>query len=83
MRENRPYGLEGGGVQTNGLSLPLCAFAMGWNWQGESPCQEVMVCSCSQPELRRREVGWRAPGDEQPVRNESELDSAGSRGEPA
>jgi len=39
--------------------------------------------ACSRPELRRREAGWEVPGGERPVRNESELDSAGCFGEPA
>ena len=30
MRENRPYGLEGGGAQTNVSSLPLSTIAQGF-----------------------------------------------------
>jgi len=39
--------------------------------------------ACSRPELRRREARWGVPGGERPVRNVSELDSAGCPGEPA
>jgi len=51
--------------------------------------QEVQVLSDkrspvgSQPKLRRREAGWEASGGERAVRNASEPDSAGCRGEPA
>ncbi len=66
------------------------------HWQ--SQCQYVCKCvlsercksfsssrapACSGTELRRREAGWGVPGGERPVRNESELDSAGCLGEPA
>jgi hypothetical protein len=39
--------------------------------------------ACSRTELRRRERPWGVPGGERPVRNASELDSAGCLGEPA
>ena len=32
MRENRPYGLEGGGTDTNRFSLPLSKFAAPRQW---------------------------------------------------
>jgi hypothetical protein len=39
--------------------------------------------ACNRRKPRRREAGWEATRGEWPVRNESELDSAVSRGEPA
>ena len=37
MRENRPYGSEGGASQTNGTSLPLSLGRRSSN-QGKEPC---------------------------------------------
>jgi hypothetical protein len=39
MRENRPYGSEGGASQTNGTSLPLCAPVKAFEQEGVSPFQ--------------------------------------------
>lgn len=39
--------------------------------------------ACSRTELRRREASWGVPPGEEPVRNASELDTAGCLGEPA
>jgi hypothetical protein len=39
MRENRPYGSEGGGAEPNQLSLPLCAPVKAFEQKGESPFQ--------------------------------------------
>lgn len=39
MRENRTSGSEGGEAQTNGPSLPLCAFASEFEQWGASPHQ--------------------------------------------
>ncbi len=37
------------------------------NQQGESPCHILALKICSQIQLRHREVGWRAEGDESSV----------------
>jgi hypothetical protein len=39
MRENRPYGSEGGEAQTNEPSLPLCAPVKAFEQWGVSPLQ--------------------------------------------
>ena len=58
----------------------VCKCVLSERWKSFSGRRSP---ACSRTELRRREAGWGAPGGERPVRNESELDSAGCLGEPA
>lgn len=78
------------GVAQVGRLRPTCvatpqegAFASVFEQGGGSPPQVDVPPACSRPKLRRREAGWGASGGEWPVRNASELDSAGWFGEPA
>jgi hypothetical protein len=50
---------------------------------GASPLQVYLLRPVSRPQLRRREVGWRAVEGDGVVRSASELDSAKHAGEPA
>jgi hypothetical protein len=43
--------------------------AKAYTQQGESPCEAERSPACNRRLLRRGNTGWRAAGDEQPVRN--------------
>jgi hypothetical protein len=58
----------------------VCKCVLSERWKSFSSRRSP---ACSRTELRRREAGWGVPGGERPVRNASELDSAGCLGEPA
>ena len=58
----------------------VCKCVLSERWKSFSSRRSP---ACSRTELRRREAGWGVPGGERPVRNASELDSAGCGGEPA
>jgi hypothetical protein len=58
----------------------VCKCVLSERWKSFSSRRSP---ACSRTELRRREAGRGVPGGEGPVRNASELDSAGCFGEPA
>jgi hypothetical protein len=43
MRENRPYGSEGGAVELKPPFLPLCAPMKAFDLEGGSPSQAIVT----------------------------------------
>lgn len=81
MRENRPYGSEGGEPQPNAASLPLCAPSKASNQSGGSPDQGNVTALYPEVTAFLVRERWGATRGESPVRSESELDSAKPVGE--